>query len=438
MNQTIPFNENFEKAVIVGLLADPSLFPRVSLIIHEEDFFKQSHKEIFHVISSLDIDQIDSLAVQDRLQGKTKEYFDTLIKDSDSLLPSLSNILFYAEQIRGDSKLRAGIDLGREIIATCIEPNAIAGYTIQKLEDMFAKFLQNRLDTGSNISTSQAFDEFVDALGTKVDESFVRTGFFGIDMILHRLEGLIILAARPGTGKTALAVNIARNVAEQGRPVVFFSLEQTREQIFERILATEAEVSLEEVRTGAFLADIPTTEKILAAKDRLIPVLDLIHIDEEANIPTSHITSVSRQKRLEWGDIGLIIVDYLHILRLKEKSLVEALGDATKELRALGKELNCPVLLLSQLSRQNEGSQNTGEQKKRRRPELTDLRSSGEIEQTADVVIFLYRESYYDEGGHMPEEDIVEAIVRKNRSGRTATALLKWTPRFVRFRDLSE
>jgi replicative DNA helicase len=436
MNQTIPFNENFEKAVIVGLLADPSLFPRVSLIIHEEDFFKQSHKEIYHVIASLDLDQIDSLAVQDRLQGKTREYFDTLIKDSDSLLPSLSNILFYAEQIRGDSKLRAGIDLGREIIATCIEPNAIAGYTIQKLEDMFAKFLQNRIDAGSGISTSQAFDEFVDALGTKVDESFVRTGFFGIDMILHRLEGLIILAARPGTGKTALAVNIARNVAEQGRPVVFFSLEQTREQIFERILSTEAEVSLEEVRTGAFLADAPTTERILAAKDRLIPVLDLIHIDEEANIPTSHITSVSRQKRLEWGDIGLIIVDYLHILRLKEKSLVEALGDATKELRALGKELNCPVLLLSQLSRQNEGSQNTGEQKKRRRPELTDLRSSGEIEQTADVVIFLYRESYYDEGGHMPEEDIVEAIVRKHRNGRTGIALLKWIPRFVKFHDL--
>ena len=437
MQQTIPYNENMEKAVIVGLLADPSLFPRVSLIIHEEDFFKQAHKEIYRVISELEIDQIDSLTVQDKLRDKTKEYFESLIKESDSLLPSLSNILFYAEQIRGDSKLRSGIDLGREIIAACIEPNAIAGHTIQKLEDMFAKFLQNRIDVGANIPTGQAFDEFVQTLGLKVDDKdSVRTGFFGIDMILHRMEGLIILAARPGVGKTSMAINIARNVAVD-RPVVFFSLEQTREQIFERMLASEAEVSLEEIRTGAFVADDQAVEKVSEAKARLIPVLERIHIDDEASVPTNHITSVSRQKRLEWGDLGLIIVDYLHILRLKEKNIVDALGDATKELRALGKELHCPVLLLSQLSRQNEGNPSTGEQKKsRRRPELSDLRSSGEIEQSADVVIFLFRESYYDEMGQMPDEDIVEAIVRKHRNGRTGIALLRWIPKYVQFKDM--
>lgn len=437
MQQTIPYNESFEKALIVGILADPSLFPRVSLIVHEDDFYKDVHKEIYRAISELEIDQIDSLTVQDKLRDKTKEYFDSLIKESDSLLPSLSNILFYAEQIRGDSKLRAGINLGREIIAACIEPNAIASYTIQRLEDMFAKFLQNRIETGSGIPTEQAFDEFVKSLGQKVDDkNLVRTGFFGIDMILHRMEGLIVLAARPGTGKTALAVNIARNVANE-RPVVFFSLEQTREQIFERMLATEAEVSLEEIRTGAFIADDQAVMKVDQAKTSLMTVLDRIHIDEEASVPTSHITSVARQKRLEWGDLGLIIVDYLHILRLGEKHIVDALGDATKELRALGKELNCPVLLLSQLSRQNETVTTTGEHKKtKRRPELSDLRSSGEIEQSADVVIFLYRESYYDEMGQMPDEDIVEAIVRKHRNGRTGIALLKWIPKFVKFKDL--
>lgn len=435
--QQIPFNEDMEKAVIVGILADPSLFPRVSLIVQKDDFFKESHKEIFKAISELEIDQIDSLTVQNNLKDKTKEYFESLVKESDSLLPSLSNVLFYAEQIRGDSKLRAGIDLGREIIAACLEPNAIASYTIQKLEDLFAQFLQNRIDMGTNMPTGQAFDEFVQTLGQKVDDKdLVRTGFFGIDMILHRMEGLIVLAARPGTGKTALAVNIARNVAND-RPVAFFSLEQTREQIFERMLATESEVSLEEIRTGAFIADDRSVVKVNEAKDRLIPVLDRIHIDEEASVPTSHITSVSRQKRLEWGDLGLIVVDYLHILRLNDKHIVDALGDATKELRALGKELNCPVLLLSQLSRQNESVTTGGEQKKsKRRPELSDLRSSGEIEQSADVVIFLYRESYYDDMGQMPDEDVVEAIVRKHRNGRTGVALLKWIPKFVKFRDL--
>jgi replicative DNA helicase len=437
MSNVVPFNEEFEKAVIVGVLADPSLFPRVSLIVLEDDFYKDVHKEIYRAISELETDQIDSLTVQDKLKDKTKEYFSTLIKDSDALLPSLSNILFYAEQIRGDSKLRAGIALGRDIITACIEPNAIASYTIQKLEDMFAKFLQNRIDVGANIPTGQAFDEFVQTLGQKVDDKeIIRTGFFGIDMILHRMEGLIVLAARPGIGKTALAVNIARNVAND-RPVAFFSLEQTREQIFERMLATESEVSLEEIRTGAFIADDRSVEKVNEAKNRLIPVLDRIHIDEEASVPTSHITSVSRQKRLEWGDLGLIIVDYLHILRLNDKHIVDALGDATKELRALGKELNCPVLLLSQLSRQNETVITGGEQKRsKRRPELSDLRSSGEIEQSADVVIFLYRESYYDDMGQMPEEDVVEAIVRKHRNGRTGVALLRWVPKFVKFRDL--
>jgi replicative DNA helicase len=433
--QTIPFSEDMEKAVLVGILADPSLLTRVSSILVVDDFFKGAHRDIYGVISSLELDQIDSITVGDKLSGASKDYFTALVKESDSLLPGLTNILFYAEQIKGDSRLRSGIDLGREIIATCMEPNTPPANALQKLEDMFARFVQQRVHTDpQEISTKEAFDEFVESLGHRVkDDEGIRTGFYSLDLLLHRLEGLLIVAARPSLGKTALAINIARHVAEK-HPVVFFSLEQTREQIFERILSGESEVGLEDIRTGALMANKESIEKVRAAKESLSTVFDNLHVDDEGGVTTQYITSIARKKKLEWGALGLIIVDYLHLISIGSKGTnSDELGSAVKQLRDLGKELNCPIVLLSQLNRQGE---NTGEKKKARRPELSDLRGSGDIEQSADVVIFLYRDSYYDDMGYVPDEDLVEVIVRKHRNGRTGITNLKWTPRYVKFSDM--
>jgi replicative DNA helicase len=143
---------------------------------------------------------------------------------------------------------------------------------------------------------------------------------------------------------------------------------------------------------------------------------------------------VARQKYFEQGQLGLIVVDYLHIMGLNQGNLVETLGIAVKELRALARELDCPVLLLSQLSRQND-SQGSGESKVPRRPELSDLRSSGEIEQSADVVMFIHRDSYYDQSGYAPAEDDVEIIIKKNRNGRTGTIPLVWYPTIMKYKD---
>jgi replicative DNA helicase len=437
MNQ-IPFNEEFEKALIVGILQDPSLLPKVTGIVTSDDFFKESHKKIMRVIEDMNIDNLDSLAVEDKLtDDSTRDHFKQLIRDSDSLLPSLSNVIFYAETIKDKSKLRAGIDLGRELAALCYQDSVSADEVMEQVESVFSNFLQKRVKDNLYESTKESFKQFIDKLGTRInDEGGIRTGFKAIDLILHRLEGLIILAARPSVGKTALAINIARNVAEE-KPVVFFSLEQTQEQVFERMLAAEAEVSLEEIRTGAFIAEPRNTERIAAAKDRLIEVFNRFHVDERDGIQTSHIASVARQKKFEWGEIGLIVVDYLHIIRLNDKAKVDALGDATKELRALGKELGCPVLLLSQLSRQPEMTSNQGEEKKRRRPELTDLRSSGEIEQSADVVMFLHRDSYYEQSGYVPDEDEIEVIIKKHRNGRTGITSLVWIPKYIKYKDIT-
>lgn len=432
----IPYNEEFEKAVIVGVLADPSLLPKLGSLVSSGDFYKPKHQEIYRIIEDLNIDKLDSLTVEDRLSTESKEYFKELIRDSDSYLPGLANILFYAETIKDKSKLRAGIDLGREITAICYQDNVSADEAQERLEAIFSNFLQKRVNESTYESTKEAFKEFFENLGNRAkDEDGTRSGFRALDLMLHRMEGLIVLAARPSVGKTALAINIARNVAKE-KPVVFFSLEQSQDQIFERILAAEAEVNLEEIRTGAFMADQGAVERLQAAKETLIEAFNRVHVDERADIAASHIASVARQKKFEWGEIGLIVVDYLHIMRLNDGAKVDALGDAVKELRALGKELGCPVLVLSQLSRQQDTEKTVDGEKIHRRPELTDLRSSGEIEQSADIVIFLHRESYYDNSGWLPDEDQIEVLVRKHRNGRTGMVPLVWLPQYIKYRDL--
>ena len=202
--------------------------------------------------------------------------------------------------------------------------------------------------------------------------------------------------------------------------------------MFERLLSGEAEIPLEEIRTQAFLNDRMGEAILSNTFQSLQEPLGRLLIDDAANVSTSYITSIARQKKFELGTLGLIIIDYLHIMRLNDKHIVEALGDTVKELRALGKELNCPVLLLSQLRRSQEFRE---EDKKNKRPELADLRASGEIEQSADIVIFLHRESYYNQAGLVPENDLVEIIIRKNRNGRTGIIPLKWLPRYTKFKD---
>jgi len=430
----IPYNDDFERAVIVGVLQDPMLLPRITEFIEPADFYKENHKEIFKAISSTAPDNLDSLTIEDKLRSNegALTYFRELVQDSEKILPSLSNIMFYAETIKGKSKLRAGIDLGREITAVCYAPTSDPDEAIQQLEQMFAQFLQARVLDNKLESTTESFKKFIEGLNTRATKvEGVKSGFIEVDLMLQRMEGLIVLAARPSMGKTAFAINIARNIAAT-RPVLFFSLEQSKEQVFERLLAAEAEVDLEDIRSGAFLADKKSMESIQDANYRLEHVTDNIHIDDKAQVPASYISSVSRQKRYEWGDLGLIVVDYLQIMRhTSSGNKTDQIGDTVNELRALGKELDCPIILLSQLSRNNE--QRTEGKVKNRRPELTDLRGSGDIEQSADVVIFLYRDSYY--GTPTTDTDVAEIIIKKNRNGRQGIVLLDWESAYVKFKN---
>ncbi len=433
MANSVPYSEEFERGLIVGVLSDPSLLPKVSLIVQSSDFYNSKHKEIFKTITELDISNVDSVAVEGHLTDTTtKEYFQQLVRDSDSILPSLSNILYYAEKIKSKSNLRKGIEIGQEIIAICYQDNIDSGDALPRLEGVFSSFLRTRVTEAAYDSTKDAFDEFISTLGKRItDTSGTKTGFRSIDLVLHKMEGMLVLAGRPGLGKTAFATNIARNVGKE-KPVVFFSLEQPREQIFERILAAESGVPLEDIRTGAFIGNQNHVQQIEDATESLEQLFARVHVDDTSAVGADYISSVSRQKYFEQGEIGLIIVDYLHIMALAEGNTVETLGRAVKELRALGRELGCPVLLLSQLSRQPE-TQKEGEGRVVRRPELSDLRSSGEIEQSADVVMFLHRDSYYNTSGYIGAVDPVEVIIKKNRNGRTGTTTLNWYPAIMKY-----
>ena len=434
MNQ-VPYSDEFEKALIVGILSDPSILPSVSLKLEARDFYREKNREIYETILELDHDNVDSLAVQDAItDGDTKTYFTELVRESDTMLPGLSNILYYAETIKSKSRLRDLIDLGREVTAIGYAEGEDSDEASVKVESLLSRFLRTRVTDVAYKSTTEAFNTFIDNLGVRIhDTSGTKTGFRNIDLILHKLEGMVILAGRPGLGKTAFAANIIKNVGKE-KPVVFFSLEQPEEQIFERILAAESQVPLEDIRTGVYIGNQVHVQAVEEAADRLRPLFDNVHIDDTSAVSADYISSVSRQKYFEKGDIGLIVVDYLHIMALDQGALVETLGTAVKELRALGRELGCPVLLLSQLSRQPE-SQSDGEKKVRRRPELSDLRSSGEIEQSADVVMFLHRESYYEPSGYVADSDEVEVIIKKNRNGRTGNVTLTWYPTIMKYAD---
>ena len=199
MSITVPYSDDLERAVIVGVLSDPKIIARLGPKISSQDFYRHNHQEIYKVIESIDPEKLDSLTVEDHLADDAiKTYFNELVQDSERLLPSLGNLLYYAETIRDKSKLRAGIHLGQEITALCFQPNADTDEVLENLEQLFSKFIRERIVDSKNETTSEAFASFVAGLGTLRTNDGTTTGFYDLDLMLHQLEGLIIIAARPG------------------------------------------------------------------------------------------------------------------------------------------------------------------------------------------------------------------------------------------------
>ena len=273
------------------------------------------------------------------------------------------------------------------------------------------------------------FDELEKLFNQKGKISGITTGFSGIDRMTSGLHNsdLLILAARPAMGKSAFAINIATSVAKSGVPVAIFNLEMSKEQVVNRILASEAMVDSNKLRTGQLddndWMKLASTSGILSDTP--------IYIDDTPGISIMEIRTKCRKLKME-KNIGLVVIDYLQLITAsgkKNSSREQEISEISRSLKILAKELNIPVIALSQLSRSAEKRQDD------KRPMLSDLRESGAIEQDADIVMFIYREDYYNP--ETPEKNVAEIIFAKHRGGSTGTVKLKWLGNYTKFLDIA-
>ena len=438
----LPYSAEAEQAVLGAVSIDNAMFDNVMDYVKTPDYFYLSlHKLIFSAMQEMmnfgqAIDFVTLLNKLKQNSGFDEAAGKTYLVNLIDTCPSPSRAASYAKIVADKYKLRMLITASREIIddaaAAEEDTSVLLDSAEQRIFDIRSDGDKGGLEKLSSVLL-QTFDR-LDSLNREADESVrpVSTGIGDLDRVITGLNrsDLIILAARPGMGKTSFALNIARNVAcKSKKSVAFFSLEMSKEQLASRLLSSEALVGGTKLRTGKL-----TDEEW----QRLIPASDILknanlYIDDTPGITITEMKSRLRRLR----QIDLVVVDYLQLMSSTRRidSRVNEISEITRSLKIMAKELNVPVITLSQLSR-------ASEQRPDHRPQLSDLRDSGSIEQDADIVLFLYREGYYDKNGDdnaaAPAVDMNsgECIVAKNRHGEMNTVKLHWQGEFMRFTDV--
>lgn len=436
-----PQNTDAERSVLGAVLLDKDAIIKIIDILTPEDFYEDRNGIIYEAMLTLfDKRQpIDILTISEILDtsGKIKDaggsaYLAQIVNET----PSASNIVHYAQICREKAVLRRLIQAAGNITELGYDEDADLSETLDKAEQsLFAvsqKFLKNKFISIQDILTD-AFDR-IDKIHKDKDNGALRgvpSGFRDLDNITAGFQksDLIILAARPSMGKTSFALNLAENAAiDEKIPVGIFSLEMSKDQLIDRLLSSQAGVDSWKLRTGNLTdEDFP---KIGYAMGVLSEAP--IFIDDSAGGNIMEIRAKARRLQMEHG-LGLIIIDYLQLMEGRSKggdaNRVQEISEISRSLKGLARELNVPIIALSQLSRAVEHRDN-------KRPQLSDLRESGSIEQDADLVMFLYREEYYN-----PETDkkgITEVLVKKHRNGPIGSVELFFNPAQMRFNDLEK
>lgn len=429
----MPHSIEAEQGVLGSIFADPSVVSEVLEHIRPDYFYQPQHKHIFEIILQLfttgqPIDAITVLNEADRqhifeTSTEGRRYFAEIA----NTLPTAANVKSYCSIVEEKYLIRSLGIAARSILEDVQsgehDPQLLLDSAEQKIYD-----IRQGRDIRGLVPISEAIAEAYDQIA-KVSgpdkEKYVgaRSGFTLLDTITSGLNksDLIIIAARPGMGKTSFAMNIAVNVAKSTESeVVVFNLEMSKEQIATRILSSEARVESQSLRNGRISGDEWVN---LATAAGYLSTLN-IYIDDTASITVQQMKAKLRRTK----NLGLVIIDYLQLMNSSSRSdsRVVVVSEITRQIKILAKELNVPVILLSQLSRAVESRPD-------KRPMLSDLRESGSIEQDADIVLFLYREAYYNKQSERP--NISECIVAKNRHGETGTVNLVWNGKFTRFSD---
>ena len=432
----MPYSPEAEQAVLGAILMEPEVLATVAEILpNSEYFYIQNHKIIYSAMLSMftagrAVDLVTILETLKKNSSFDEETGKTYLMHLAQSCPSISNVEIYATLVRDKSEVRALMSAARSILEDASdgeqEPQLLIDAAEQRIYDIRRGKNIRGLERLKDVLVQTM--ERLDLL-SRHDETVtpVSTGIADLDRVITGLNrsDLILLAARPGMGKTSFALNIAKNVSCNSRKTVaVFSLEMTKEQLASRLLSAEALVSGTTIRTGKLSKE--EWQRIWQATD-ILGKADL-YLDDTPGITVPEIKAKLRRLKT----IDLVIIDYLQLMSTGRRSdnRVQEISEITRNLKVLAKELNVPVICLSQLSR-------ASEQRADHRPKLSDLRDSGSIEQDADIVLFLYREGYYDReeenANAAIDQNSGECIVAKNRHGEMNTVKLHWQGGFMRF-----
>jgi replicative DNA helicase len=447
-----PYSEDAEQAVISAMMMDRNAIVRAAEFADETMFYREPHRRIFRAVLALNergsvVDVLtlaDELAVRGELDAVGGKDYLTLLVDA---VPTSANVEYHAKIVREKALMRRLIETSTEIVQEAYEGRAPSSEMLDRAEQKIFQINQTRKSEGFHRIkelTWFAMERIEELSRHGQDVTGVPSGFTDLDKLtlgFQRSE-LVIVAARPSMGKTAFVLNTAQNAAYLGHvPVAIFSLEMAKEQLITRMLAAEGWVDAQKLRSGKLSDD---DFRNLGKASGILGSLP-IWIDDTPGLTALEIRSRARRLKAE-NNIGLIIIDYLQLIQgpTDSESRQQEISYISRSLKILARELLVPVVCLSQLSRAPE--QRTGENK---RPQLSDLRESGAIEQDADVVMFLYRPEYY-EGSHdekgeprrladgTPLEGLTEVIVGKQRNGPTDTVRLFFHKRYTRFDNYTQ
>lgn len=437
LKRILPHSIEAEQSVIGSMIMDREAIVVASEAITGEDFYNKQYGIIFETMVELNDEgrPVDLVTLQDRLKEKdVPPEVSSLefVKDLITAVPTSANIKYYATIVSEKAVLRKLIRLNEEIANTCYVGKESLEYILEDTEKRVFDLVQRR-NTGDFVPIRQvvmnAMDKIEKASKNKGAVTGIPTGFIDLD---YRTAGmqpsdLVLIAARPSMGKTAFVLNIAQHVAfKQNQTVAVFSLEMSKEQLVNRLFSLESKVDSQHIRTGQL--NDQEWEKLIESAG-VIGKSNLI-IDDTPGITIAELRSKCRKFKLE-HNLSMIIIDYLQLMSGsgRSDSRQQEISDISRSLKSVARELNVPVLALSQLSR-------AVEQRPDHRPMLSDLRESGAIEQDADVVMFIYRDDYYNHDTE--KKDIAEIIIAKQRNGPIGTIELAWLPNYTKFANLQK
>ena len=434
-----PHSQEAEQAVLGGLMLAPNAFEQVESILTEADFYRSAHRAIYATMLKLAAQNqpLDLITVSEKLeemqmldQAGGLGYLSELLKNT----PSAANISAYADIVRERSVLRSLIEVGTDIANSAYQTK---GRLSQELLDEAERKVFNIAEARPQTTGPQAISHVLSRTVEQIETLFhsdepitgVATGFSDLDKLTSGLQAgdLVIVAGRPSMGKTTFAMNIAEYVGiKSEKPVVVFSMEMPSEQLAMRMLSSLGRIDQHQLRSGKI---VDTDWSRISSAVGMLSQAPLF-IDDTAALSPTEMRARARRLAREHGNLGLIVVDYLQLMKVGNNSenRTAEISEISRSLKALAKELNVPVIALSQLNR-------SLEQRPNKRPVMADLRESGAIEQDADLIVFIYRDEVYHEDS--PDKGIAEIIISKHRNGPTGVTRLTFLGKYTRFDNLA-